>query len=206
MAYLATTCTPAEIDAKISSKLADSSNSYWTADEVEDARNEAIAELWPKFRLKDTDTSLDTSTTTNKYTVPAEVAAYGDDAIIAIDVNGVIITDWEVWNGTIISPRQGLWSADKEMTLYYIKPFTSPPGDTLDVPPTLQPLVVMKSAIKLIDKKLIEANKELSSHWYGLKRQWLGEATKMEAEIESLQKTFMVAGEVLYDGGHGVIT
>jgi hypothetical protein len=203
MSYLATTCTPAEIDAVIAAKLSDSSNNYWSSAEVTAARNTAILGLYPQFRLKATDVTLSTSVSTNIYDLPAEITAVGDDCIVAMDIANVIKTDWTVWNGKLMTPRLGNWGvAGKTIRIYYTKPFTSPPSTTLDVPPILQPLVTLRACIELVDKKLIEANKELSAHWYSLKRQWISEAEKLAADIESNQKYFTVAGEMQFDGGH----
>jgi len=203
MAYLATTCTPAELDAQISTKLADSGNLYWSASEISDARNHAVLGLYPRFRLKAKDISLTSSVSTNSYTLPAAITAVGDDAVVAVDINGVIVTDWEVWNGTLYSPRQGVWTVAKTIAVYYTKPFTVPVSTTTDVPPVLQPLVVLRACLELVDKKIMEANKGLSAHWFQLKRQWANEAEQIASSVEANQKYFNVAGEILYDGGHG---
>jgi len=208
MAYLATTCTTTEIDAEITRKWADSTNSYFTVADVKSARNNAIINLYTTFRLKATDASLSTVITTNVYSLPSAITSIGDDSVVAMDIDHVIRTDYEIWNGKLITPRNGNWSTSgSTITLYYTKPFTVPAdGATLDVPAILQPLVVLRACIELVDKKLVEANKTLSAHFYSLKRQWITEAEKLEARIESNQKYFAVSGEIQYDGGHGRIS
>jgi hypothetical protein len=206
MSYLATTCTTTEIDAEITRKWADSSNTYFTTDDVKSARNNAIIGLYPKFKLKSYDETLVTLDATNEYSLPAAISAVGDDSVVAMAIDGVFKPDYEVWNGKLITPRySGFWGTPGvKIRLYYTKPFTVPAdGATLDVPPLLQPLVVLKSCITLVDKKLVEANKGLSAHYYALKRQWQTEADRMEADLEGYQKSLSVAGEMQYDGGHG---